>query len=55
MKARIYFGKGLWWCTRLGVTGCGSTPGEAWADMWSLYGGFIMRSRPIVQASPRRG
>ena len=37
MKAKIYFGKGQWWCRRMGVIGCGNTPQEAWNDMWMLY------------------
>lgn len=37
IKAKISFWKGKWWCRRIGITGCGETPKEAWDDMWFLY------------------
>lgn len=55
MKARIYYGRGQWWCRRLGVTGSGATPAEAWFDMWALYGQFIRETVPKPYYSPRSG
>lgn len=37
IKPRLTFWNGVWWCRRLGVTGCGTTPLAAWTDMWGLY------------------
>lgn len=37
MKARMRFWRGMWWCRRMGVTGCGVTMEAAWEDMWALY------------------
>lgn len=54
MKAKIYFGHGKWWCRRLGVTGCGNTPREAWYDMWHQYRELI--TEPFVSyINPRVG
>lgn len=37
MKARVRYWRGMWWCRRMGVTGCGTTMEAAWEDMWALY------------------
>ena len=55
MKARIYYGRGKWWCSRMGAIGCGATPKEAWDDMWGLYGEFIREMSPKPYYSPRSG
>lgn len=47
MKAHIYFGRGKWWCYRMGCTGCGATPKEAWDDMWALYREAVRFAMPI--------
>lgn len=55
MKARIYYGRGQWWCHRMGVTGSGATPAEAWFDMWGLYGEFLREAVPKAYGRVRRG
>lgn len=52
MKARMRFWHGMWWCRRMGVTGCGTTMEAAWNDMWTLYAEAM---RPSVHPcrSPR--
>lgn len=45
MKAHFYFGRGQWWCRRMGVIGCGPTLYDAWIDMWTLYWGAITAIR----------
>lgn len=41
MKPRLIYRHGKWWCKRMGVTGCGQTPLDAYNDMWGLYRSFI--------------
>lgn len=40
-KCRQNPANGLWYCTRMGVTGKGSTPEAAFLDMKKLYADFI--------------
>ena len=55
MKARIVYRNGKWWCFRMGVTGCGATPAEAWSDMWALYGEAIRSMVPRPYGRVRQG
>jgi len=55
LKAHLFYGYGKWWCYRMGCTGVGSTPAEAWQDMWDIY---RQAYRPAVEQplySPRSG
>ena len=45
---------GKWWCWRMGVMGCGSTPREAWDDMWVLYREAI-RPKQVYFTNTRQG
>lgn len=51
MKARLVFRDGYWWCIRMGVTGRGGTPSEAWADMCLLYWEAV--SPRVTMCSPK--
>lgn len=55
MKARMRFWRGMWWCRRMGVTGCGVTMQAAWDDMWLLYREAYSRPIQAVSGSPRNG
>lgn len=58
MKAKIYYWHGKWWCRRLGVTGCGNMPKEAWDDMWQLYKEMLQRvhiDSYFQNTNPRQG
>ena len=55
-KCRQNPANALWYCTRMGVTGEGATPMEAFADMMALYGEFIREQHKRsfrIQTSPR--
>lgn len=46
MKPRLRFWNGYWWCRRMGCTGQGLTPREAWDDMWLLYWEVVPPKKP---------
>jgi len=53
MKPRIVFQRGFWWCYRMGVTGQGKTPKEAYDDMLSLYRQAVQRKPQGFYTKPR--
>lgn len=45
MKAKISYWNGSWWCRRMGITGQGKSPREAWEDYLTLYSEMVRSTR----------